>query len=76
MRQLRQVECRLAVPGPWRSAKPPFALGQSVRGIEAEDAHDLRRLKGENWPLKRMAAVQALDILVLKKVARHRWPGA
>jgi len=36
----------------------------------ADDAKQLRRLKAENGRLKRMIADQALDIEMLKEVAR------
>jgi len=39
-------------------------------GMKAEDAKELRRLRDENARLKRMVADQALDIEMLKEVAR------
>jgi len=39
-------------------------------GMKADDAKELRRLKDENGRLKRMVADQALDIQMLKEVAR------
>ena len=42
-------------------------------GMKADDAKELRRLKGENGRLKRMVADQALDIEMLKEVARGRF---
>ncbi len=39
-------------------------------GMKADDAKELRRLKDENGRLKRMVADQALDIEMLKEVAR------
>ncbi len=38
--------------------------------MKADDAKQLRRLKDENGRLKRMIADQALDIEMLKEVAR------
>ena len=38
--------------------------------MKADDAKELRRLKDENGRLKRMVADQALDIEILKEVAR------
>ena len=38
--------------------------------MKADDAKELRRLKDENGRLKRMVADQALDIQMLKEVAR------
>ena len=38
--------------------------------MKADDAKELRRLKDENGRLKRMVADQALDIEMLKEVAR------
>ena len=40
------------------------------RGMKADDAKELRRLRDENGRLKRMVADQALDIEMLKEVAR------
>lgn len=40
-------------------------------GMKADDAKELRRLKDENGRLKRMVADQALDIEILKEVARE-----
>ena len=39
-------------------------------GMKADDAKELRRLREENGRLKRMVADQALDIEMLKEVAR------
>jgi len=39
-------------------------------GLKADDAKELRRLREENQRLKRMVADQALDIQMLKEVAR------
>jgi putative transposase len=39
-------------------------------GMKADDAKELKRLKDENNRLKRMVADQALDIEMLKEVAR------
>lgn len=39
-------------------------------GMKAEDAKELRRLRDENQRLKRMVAEQALDLQMLKEVAR------
>ena len=39
-------------------------------GMKADDAKELRRLKDENGRLKRMVADQALDIEMLKEIAR------
>jgi putative transposase len=38
--------------------------------MKANDAKELKRLKDENLRLKRMVADQALDIEMLKEVAR------
>ena len=38
--------------------------------MKADDAKELRRLRDENGRLKRMVADQALDIEMLKEVAR------
>lgn len=38
--------------------------------MKADDAKELRRLKDENGRLKRTVADQALDIEMLKEVAR------
>ena len=42
-------------------------------GMKADDAKELRRLKDENGRLKRMVADQALDIEILKEVARGKF---
>jgi len=42
-------------------------------GMKADDAKELRRLKDENGRLKRMVADQALDIEMLKEVARGKF---
>ncbi len=42
-------------------------------GMKADDAKELRRLKDENSRLKRMVADQALDIEILKEVARGKY---
>lgn len=39
-------------------------------GMKVDDAKELRRLRDENGRLKRMVADQALDIEMLKEVAR------
>jgi putative transposase len=39
-------------------------------GMKADEAKELRRLRDENGRLKRMVADQALDIEMLKEVAR------
>ena len=39
-------------------------------GMKAEEAKELRHLRDENGRLKRMVADQALDIQMLKEVAR------
>jgi transposase len=39
-------------------------------GMKAEEAKELRHLRDENGRLKRMVADQALDIEMLKEVAR------
>jgi putative transposase len=39
-------------------------------GMKVDDAKELRRLKDENGRLKRMVADQALDIEMLKEVAK------
>jgi len=41
--------------------------------MKADDAKELRRLKEENGRLKRMVADQALDIEILKEVARGKF---
>jgi transposase-like protein len=41
-------------------------------GMKADDANELKRLKDENLRLKRMVAHQALDIEMLKEVARGK----
>jgi transposase-like protein len=42
-------------------------------GMKADDARELKRLKEENLRLKRMVADQALDIEMLKEVARGKF---
>ena len=42
-------------------------------GMKADDAKELRRLRDENGRLKRMVADQALDIEMLKEVARGKF---
>ena len=42
-------------------------------GMKADDAKELRRLREENGRLKRMVADQALDIEILKEVARGKF---
>ncbi len=42
-------------------------------GMKADDAKELRRLKDESSRLKRMVADQALDIEILKEVARGKY---
>jgi transposase-like protein len=42
-------------------------------GMKADDAKELRRLKDENQRLKRMVADQALDLEMLKEVARGKF---
>jgi len=42
-------------------------------GMKADDAKELKRLKDENMRLKRMVADQALDIEMLKEVARGKF---
>ena len=42
-------------------------------GMKADDAKELRRLKDENGRLKRMVADQALDIEILREVARGKF---
>jgi putative transposase len=42
-------------------------------GMKANDAKELKRLKDENLRLKRMVADQALDIEMLKEVARGKF---
>lgn len=42
-------------------------------GMKADDAKESRRLKDENGRLKRMGADQALDIEILKEVARGKF---
>jgi transposase-like protein len=42
-------------------------------GMKADDAKELKRLKDENLRLKRMVADQALDIEMLKEVARGKF---
>jgi len=39
-------------------------------GMKADDARELRKLRDENLRLKRMVADQALDLEVLREVAR------
>jgi putative transposase len=39
-------------------------------GMKADDAKELRKLRDENLRLKRMVADQALDLEVLREVAR------
>jgi transposase-like protein len=39
-------------------------------GMKADEAKELRRLRDENMRLKRMVADQALDLEVLREVAR------
>jgi putative transposase len=41
--------------------------------MKANDAKELKRLKDENLRLKRMVADQALDIEMLKEVARGKF---
>lgn len=42
-------------------------------GMKVDDAKELKRLKDENNRLKRMVADQALDIEMLKEVARGKF---
>jgi transposase-like protein len=42
-------------------------------GMKADEAKELRRLRDENGRLKRMVADQALDIEMLKEVARRKF---
>jgi transposase-like protein len=42
-------------------------------GMKADEAKELRRLRDENGRLKRMVADQALDIEMLKEVARGKF---
>ncbi len=42
-------------------------------GMKADDAKELKRLKDENLRLKRMVANQALDLEMLKEVARGKF---
>ena len=42
-------------------------------GMKANEAKELRRLRDENGRLKRMVADQALDIEMLKEVARGKF---
>jgi len=39
-------------------------------GMKADDAKELRKLRDENQRLKRMVADQALDLEILREVAR------
>ncbi len=41
--------------------------------MKADDAKELKRLKDDNNRLKRMVADQALDIEMLKEVARGKF---
>ena len=41
--------------------------------MKADEAKELRRLRDENGRLKRMVADQALDIEMLKEVARGKF---
>jgi putative transposase len=43
---------------------------QQYGGMKADDAKELRKLRDENLRLKRMVADQALDLEVLREVAR------
>lgn len=58
-------------PKSWASASTPFGRWRNqYGGMKADDAKELRRLKDENGRLKRMVADRALDIEMLKEVAR------
>jgi transposase-like protein len=43
---------------------------QQYGGMKADDAKELRKLRDQNQRLKRMVADQALDLEILREVAR------
>ena len=45
-------------------------LAEPVRGVKAEDAKELRRLREENGRLKRMVADRELQIEILQETSR------
>jgi putative transposase len=48
-------------------------LGEPVRGMKADDAKRLKELEKENQRLRKLVANQALDMEMLREVARGEY---
>ena len=81
VRKLREADRMLAEGKTVAEAAKELAVSEHTfsrwrnqyGGMKVDDAKELKRLKDENNRLKRMVADQALDIEMLKEVARGKF---
>jgi len=78
VRKLREADRLLAEGHPIAEVAKALEISEQTfhrwrnqyGGMKADDAKELRKLRDENQRLKRMVADQALDLEILREVAR------